>query len=132
MSLPKELQNRIQALSNSNLNLWQAITSKWPASNAAPVSSDIFLSLVVEVKRQRAELHRLTEIAESVDPLVIRLGEVTTKLERANALLREAIGWNWLDEDSPIQAGVNTDSPSCLDELYLRMQSHVQGAGYEA
>jgi hypothetical protein len=29
----------------------------------------------------RAELTRLTEIAESVDPLVVRLGEVTTKLE---------------------------------------------------
>ena len=37
----------------------------------------------------RAELTRLTEIADSVDPLVIRLGEVTTRLEAANALLRK-------------------------------------------
>ena len=35
------------------------------------------------------ELTRLTEIADSVDPLVIRLGEVTTRLEAADALLRE-------------------------------------------
>ena len=33
------------------------------------------------------ELTRLTEIADSVDPLVARLGEVTTRLEAANALL---------------------------------------------
>jgi hypothetical protein len=42
-----------------------------------------------------AELHRLTEIAESVDPLVIRLHDVTTRLEAANALLyalKEACG----------------------------------------
>lgn len=37
----------------------------------------------------RAELTRLTEIADAVDPLVIRLGEVTTRLEAADALLRE-------------------------------------------
>ena len=36
----------------------------------------------------RDELTRLTEIAEGVDPLVVRLGEVTTRLEAANALLR--------------------------------------------
>lgn len=36
----------------------------------------------------RDELTRLTEIADSVDPLVVRLGEVTTQLEAANALLR--------------------------------------------
>ena len=41
----------------------------------------------------RAELTRLTEIAEGVDPLVVRLGEVTTRLEAANALLREALPW---------------------------------------
>lgn len=35
------------------------------------------------------ELTRLTEIADSVDPLVVRLGEVTTRLEAADALLRE-------------------------------------------
>lgn len=35
----------------------------------------------------RAELIRLTEIDDSVDLLVIWLGEVTTRLEAANALL---------------------------------------------
>jgi hypothetical protein len=35
------------------------------------------------------ELTRLTEIADSVDPLVIRLHDVTAKLEAANALLRD-------------------------------------------
>jgi hypothetical protein len=39
----------------------------------------------------RAELTRLTEIAESVDPLVVRLGEVTTRLEAADALLRDTL-----------------------------------------
>jgi hypothetical protein len=40
----------------------------------------------------RAELTRLTEIADAVDPLVVRLGEVTTRLEAADELLREAEG----------------------------------------
>lgn len=40
------------------------------------------------------ELHRLTEIAESVDPLVIQLHDVTTKLEAANAEI-ERLGSAW-------------------------------------
>ena len=72
----------------------------------------------------RAELHRLTEIADGAEPLVIRLGEVTTKLEAANALLREAIGWNWLDDDAP--------RPDVMDVLDQAIQSHLQGAGDEA
>lgn len=40
----------------------------------------------------RAELTRLYAIADSVDPLVIRLGEVTTRLEAENALLRKIRG----------------------------------------
>jgi uncharacterized protein YigA (DUF484 family) len=35
------------------------------------------------------ELTRLTEVADAVDPIVIRLHDVTAKLEAANALLRE-------------------------------------------
>jgi hypothetical protein len=37
----------------------------------------------------RAELTRLTEIADAVDPLVIRLHDATARLEAANALLRK-------------------------------------------
>lgn len=68
----------------------------------------------------RAELHRLTEIAEGVDPLVIRLGEVTTRLEAANALLRE------------IYAGDDWEQPARQNEALDRIQSHLQGAGDEA
>jgi hypothetical protein len=42
----------------------------------------------------RAELHRLSEIAAAVDPLVVRLGEVTTKLEAADSLLRDIKDWD--------------------------------------
>ena len=47
------------------------------------------------------------------------------RAERAEALLLEAIGWNWLDDDAPQQAGVNEDNPSVLDQLYLRITAHL-------
>jgi L-fucose mutarotase/ribose pyranase (RbsD/FucU family) len=69
----------------------------------------------------RADITRLSEIAEQVDPLVIQLGEVITKLGAANALLREATEWNWMDE------------PVCgMDELAQKIEAHLQGAGDEA
>ena len=55
-----------------------------------------------------------------------------SRLAAANALLREAVEWNWLDEDAPQQAGVNAGNPSVMDDLYLKIQSHLQGAGDEA
>jgi len=69
----------------------------------------------------RAELHRLTEIADGVEPLVIGLGEVTTQLERANALLREAHPF------VPV-----THSSTGRPQLHSRIQSHLLGAGDEA
>jgi hypothetical protein len=80
-----EVRGRLQPLSDSKLRVWQDMAERWPSGSTAPVNADAFLSLIVEVKRQRAELTRLAEIADSVDPIVIRLGEVTTKLEAANA-----------------------------------------------
>lgn len=61
----------------------------------------------------RAELTRLTAIADSVDPLVVRPGEVTTKLEAANALLRECFSG---DSDAEQYFGVG---------LFNRIQAHL-------
>jgi hypothetical protein len=77
----------------------------------------------------RAELHRLTEIAEGVDPLVIRLGDVTTRLETANALLLRycvQVGelTKWLDPHDPIFFDIQQ-----LGADY--MKHHLQGAGDE-
>jgi len=66
----------------------------------------------------RAELHRLTEIADGVEPLVIRLGEVTEKLEKANALLRNIASCQWFNREAPATV-----------EL---IDQHLQGAGDEA
>jgi hypothetical protein len=67
----------------------------------------------------RAELTRLTEIADSVDPLVIRLGEVTTRLEAANAMLREAVEWNWLEDGWPAE----------MEDLDERITAHLSENG---
>lgn len=69
----------------------------------------------------RAELTRLTEIADSVDPLVIRLGEVTTRLEAADAMLREAVEWNWLEDGWPAEM-------EALDE---RITAHLSENGHD-
>ena len=66
----------------------------------------------------RAELHRLSEIDDSVEPLVIRLGDVTAELERANALLRDIAGCQWFNREAPATV-----------EL---IDAHLQGAGDEA
>jgi hypothetical protein len=65
----------------------------------------------------RAELHRLTAIAEGVDPLVIRLHDVTAQLERADALLRGIAGCQWFNREAPATV-----------EL---IDQHLQGAGDE-
>ena len=69
----------------------------------------------------RAELTRLTEIADAVDPLVIRLGEVTTRLEAANAMLREAVEWNWLEDGWPAE----------MEDLDERIAAHLSENGHE-
>ena len=66
------------------------------------------------------ELTRLTEIADSVDPLVVRLGEVTTRLEAADAMLREAVEWNWLEDGWPAEM-------EALDE---RITAHLSENGH--
>ena len=66
----------------------------------------------------RAELTRLTEIADAVDPLVIRLGEVTTRLEAANALLRECVHF--------IDYGGAAD-----DDLAERIEAHLSENGHD-
>lgn len=63
----------------------------------------------------RAELHRLSEIAEGVEPLVIRIGEVTTRLEAANALLRR-------------HQAADVDA---ITTLYCDTATHLKGAGDE-
>jgi hypothetical protein len=55
-------------------------------------------------KTIRAELTRLTEIADSVDPIVIRLHDVTAKLEAANALLRDIASFPWFVSRAPFTA----------------------------
>jgi hypothetical protein len=110
----------------------------------------------------RAELHRLTEIAEGVVPLAIRLGEVTTELERmrgivaacaneAGAAVSPTCSEQFLS-DVPLEiravcrnaesrlAAANAlllDVSRYLDprhyaEAIKRIQSHLQGAGDEA
>jgi hypothetical protein len=87
----------------------------------------------------RAELHRLTEIAEGVEPLVIRLHDVTEAFQRsdeqaerlgnrlaaANALLREC---HCYFEARGVDSRT-VGEPLSLNE---KIQSHLQGAGDEA
>jgi hypothetical protein len=62
----------------------------------------------------RAELTRLTEIADQYDPLVVRLGDVTEKLGRANALLVECrrLTAHYFSAPNPY-------------DLYERIQAHL-------
>lgn len=100
MPMNEEVHGRLQPLSDRKLRVWQDMAERWPAGSTAPINADAFLSLVVEVKRQRAELTRLTD-----------------RLEAADALLREAIEWNWLDDDAP--------RPDVMDVLDQRIQAHL-------
>jgi hypothetical protein len=78
----------------------------------------------------RAELHRLNEIAEGVDPLVIRLGEVTTKLEALISMRNE---WERDARERLVTFGQHLPaSVECLVERFdAAIQSHLQGAGDE-
>jgi len=72
----------------------------------------------------RAELHRLTEIAEGYDGMVIRLHDVTTELEKANALLidvRETVA-NCMS-DYGVKGG---------GAIVRRINEHLKGACDEA
>jgi hypothetical protein len=64
----------------------------WPGDDGVSWCSESIGGLEVQYIRAdllRAELTRLTEVADSVDPIVTRPHDVTAKLEAANALLRE-------------------------------------------
>lgn len=73
----------------------------------------------------RAELTRLTEIADSVDPLVVRLGEVTTKLEAANALLRDeaTLLRAWARESR--EGGWSTHQVAPMNKRADEIQAHL-------
>jgi hypothetical protein len=100
------------------------------------IEEDIVHEQIAEI---RAELHRLTEIAEGVEPLVIRLGEVTEAFQRsdeqaerlgnrlaaANALLRRCLVA--LD----FRAADSTEGAAAYD-MRTAIQSHLQGACDEA
>jgi len=79
----------------------------------------------------RAELHRLTEIAEGVEPLVIRLGEVTEAFQRSDEQA-ERLG-NRLAAANALLLDVSRYlGPRHYAEAIKRIQSHLQGAGDEA
>jgi len=79
----------------------------------------------------RAELHRLTEIAEGVEPLVIRLGEVTEAFQRSDEQA-ERLG-NRLAAANALLLDVSRYlDPRHYAEAIKRIQSHLQGAGDEA
>jgi hypothetical protein len=91
------------------------------AIRAHMLSQDAEIERLIQESSQRfirgrewAELsgrnERRAELAES-------------RLATANALLREAIGWNWLDDGAP--------RPDVMDVLDQRIQAHLQGAGNE-
>ena len=85
----------------------------FPEVDLTHISSSYVMQIPTEAWQTiRAELTRLTEIADSVDPLVVRLGEVTTRLEAANALLREIMEFG---EDR---------------RLHIRIQAHLSENGH--
>jgi hypothetical protein len=68
------------------------------------------------IESHHAELTRLTEIADAVDPLVIRLHDVTAKLEAANARLAE---WRGLVLGHNAECKIACDPDRCKYRPYL-------------
>lgn len=79
----------------------------------------------------RAELHRLTEIAEGADSLVIRLHDVTEAFQRSDEQA-ERLG-NRLAAANALLLDVSRYlDPRHYAEAIKRIQFHLQGAGDEA
>ena len=116
MTLPQNVKNAVAQLDNAMMFHADDLSyASWTAIRAHLLSQD---AEIADLIGKRDFLLRHYNIAES-------------RLAAANALLREAIEWNWLDEDSPAIAGVNKDIPSAMDAIYTAIKSHLQGAGDE-
>jgi hypothetical protein len=75
---------------------------------------------VKRLRDQEAEIERLREAVMKQEgdasSALLRASIAESRLAAANALLRYAVEWNWLDEDQVRE---------------LTLQSHLQGAGDE-
>lgn len=135
MTLPQNVEDRIQKLSDRKLSVWQDMATAWLPGSTAPINADAFLSLIAEVRRcrahlmsQEAEIARLNaEWHEMFDRALL----AESHLAAANALLRECVaglGHVGYPESMAMFNGDHRRAENLHDEIL----EHLQGAGDEA
>ena len=135
MTLPQNVEDRIQKLSDRKLSVWQEMASTWLPGSTAPINADAFLSLIAEVRRCRA--HLMSQEAEiellrvGCEQNLLHAQMAESRLTAANALLREALQETLSNIGFMAIHDVAGGSIQSSKDVAKRIQSHLQGAGDE-